>query len=130
MGIYLPHFIRQGLPTLLLRWTYLLSPDFWQSRAIQAYLKWVVSMFPAVPNLKARSSGNATILAEPKNGSGRTVRAILHTPEGYRLTMLTAVTIVEPVLTGQRRAGFITPEGLFDPDTILQIEGVSREDLL
>jgi len=32
-------------------------------------------------------------------------------------------------MAGQRRAGYVTPAGLFGPDMILEIEGVSREDL-
>lgn len=105
-------------------------PGFWQSRAMQAYLKWVVSMFPSGPNQEVRNSASSIILAEAKDSNGEIVRSILHTPEGYRLTTMTAVAIIERVLTGERRAGFVTPAGLYGPDMVLEIEGVSREDLV
>ena len=43
---------------------------------------------------------------------------------------MTAVAIIERVLAGERRAGFVTPAGLYGPDMVLEIEGVSREDLV
>ncbi|OUS06243.1 hypothetical protein A9Q96_09660 [Rhodobacterales bacterium 52_120_T64] len=104
-------------------------PGFWQSRAIQAYLKWIVSFFPEGPNPKANNSASATILAEARNSSGKVIRSILHTPGGYRLTTLSAVAIIERVLAGERQAGFVTPAGLFGPDMVLELDGVSREDL-
>ncbi len=62
--------------------------------------------------------------------SGRTVAARLRTPEGYTLTAITAVMIVQRVLAGQVEAGYRTPAGLYGADLIMEVEGVTREDLV
>jgi len=43
----------------------------------------------------------------------------LRTPDGYTLTALTAVAIVEKVLAGQLTPGFQTPSLAYGPDLII-----------
>ena len=43
--------------------------------------------------------------------------------------MLTALAAVERVLAGAHPPGFQTPSRAYGPDFILDIEGVTREDL-
>jgi short subunit dehydrogenase-like uncharacterized protein len=64
-----------------------------------------------------------------KDGSGRAVASRLRTPEGYTLTALTSLIIVSKVLAGQAPPGFQTPSTAYGPDLILEVEGVTREDL-
>ncbi len=53
--------------------------------------------------------------------------ARLQTPEGYRLTVLTALKAVEKVNQFRIPAGFHTPATAFGHDFITEIEGVKRE---
>jgi short subunit dehydrogenase-like uncharacterized protein len=50
-------------------------------------------------------------------------------PEGYTLTVATALLIVQRVLNGQVAAGFHTPGGLYGPDLICEVPGVVRYDV-
>jgi len=92
-------------------------------RLLQAGLRFL----PEGPNEEQRTQGFALMLAEAFDGT-TTVCAWQRTPEGYHLTMLTAVAIVQRVLAGEVRSGFQTPAGLYGPDFILEFPGVSRED--
>jgi short subunit dehydrogenase-like uncharacterized protein len=55
--------------------------------------------------------------------------SLLQCPEGYTLTALTALAIVEKVLAGQVSPGFQTPSRVYGADLILEIEGVVRSDI-
>ena len=63
------------------------------------------------------------------DADGRRVASRLRGPEAYTLTALTAIAAVEKVLAGGARAGFQTPSRAFDADFVMEIEGVTREDL-
>ena len=49
--------------------------------------------------------------------------------EGYTLTALTALNIAEKILSGNFCAGFQTPAKCYGADLILELEGVTREDI-
>ena len=62
------------------------------------------------------------------DGGGRAT-ARLQGPEGYAFTALAALALTEKVLAGEAVAGFQTPAKAFGPDFVLDIEGVTRENL-
>jgi short subunit dehydrogenase-like uncharacterized protein len=66
---------------------------------------------------------------EVTDEAGGRAESRLHGPEGYTLTMLTALAAVEKALSGSSPAGFQTPSKAYGPDFVLGIEGVKREDL-
>jgi short subunit dehydrogenase-like uncharacterized protein len=66
---------------------------------------------------------------EVTDAAGGRASARMNTPEGYTLTVLTSLAIVERVLRGQAPAGFQTPSRAYGADFVLGIEGVTREDL-
>ncbi|MBA2679010.1 MAG: hypothetical protein H0U76_11525, partial [Ktedonobacteraceae bacterium] len=43
-------------------------------------------------------------------------------------TVLTALTVVERVLSGEVQSGFHTPSQVYGPDLVLSIPGVQRSD--
>lgn len=91
-------------------------------------LAWVRSG-SAGPSAEVRSRARAVLWGEAADeGSGRAV-ARLRTPEGYSLTALTSLAIVERVLRGEAPPGFQTPSRAYGADFVLEIEGVTREDL-
>jgi len=52
----------------------------------------------------------------------------LQGPEGYTLTVLTVLAILERVVAGEAPPGFQTPSMVYGPDLVLTIPGVVRED--
>jgi len=53
----------------------------------------------------------------------------LRTPEGYTLTALAGVEIMQRILGGDLKPGFQTPSTAYGPDFILQFYRVERQDL-
>lgn len=92
-------------------------------------LKWQVRRQPAGPSDAERARGASLLWGEARDEAGRLVASRLRGPEGYTLTALTACAIVQKVLGGVAPIGFQTPSLAFGPDFILEIPGVSREDL-
>lgn len=99
------------------------------SSIAQGFLKKRIKAQPAGPSEGERERGRSFIWGEVKDDAGASVVARLRCPEGYKLTALTALTIVEHVLAGNFSTGFQTPAKAYGADLILEIEGVEREDL-
>ena len=115
-----------------------------QRRLLKAsrYFGWLLALKPVQRSLKSRlrrgapgptervrAQGKSRLVGEAANVSGKTVRSRLTGPEGYTMTAHTAVAALERVLAGEAKPGFQTPSLAFGPDFVLEIEGVSREDL-
>jgi short subunit dehydrogenase-like uncharacterized protein len=77
------------------------------------------------PNAHARETGRMEIWGRVSNAEGDEVTMTLTTPEGYALTVLTALEAVKRVLAEPARGGSFTPAKRFGPDFILGIPGVS-----
>jgi short subunit dehydrogenase-like uncharacterized protein len=84
---------------------------------------------PEGPSEKERNSDRSVFVATVEGRNGTTASARLTTPEGYKLTCLTALLIAEKVLKGKIKTGYTTPAQVYGPDLIMEIEGVKREDL-
>jgi short subunit dehydrogenase-like uncharacterized protein len=98
------------------------------SAPMQAFLKSQIARRPPGPTAEQRTRGQCFLWGEARDAA-RTVVSRQRTPEGYALTALTAVAAAEKVLAGQAPAGFRTPATAYGPDFILEIPGVTREDL-
>ena len=57
------------------------------------------------------------------------VQSRLITPEGYTLTALTGVHMAQKALAGNAPPGYQTPSSAYGPDLIMEIKGVTREEL-
>jgi short subunit dehydrogenase-like uncharacterized protein len=95
---------------------------------VQRYLKARIQAGPPGPTDAERARGKSLLWGEAEDASGRRVVSRLQTPEGYTLTALTSLLIVEKVLAGLAPAGFQTPSKAYGPDLILGIDGVTRTD--
>ncbi len=84
---------------------------------------------PPGPTDEERARGKSLLWGEVTDGQGNRVAARLRGPEGYTLTALTSLAVIEKVLAGQAPAGFQTPAKVFGPDFILELKDVTREDL-
>ena len=94
---------------------------------VQAYLRRKIEARPAGPDEKQRAAAESYIYGEVKDVSGRTRAVRLRTPEGYTLTGMTSLLVVAKVLRGEWKAGYQTPAGLYGPDLIMEVAGVTRE---
>jgi short subunit dehydrogenase-like uncharacterized protein len=80
------------------------------------------------PDEQARERGKSRFWAEASDGKGNKFAARLFGPEGYELTVRTAIECVRRVLNGMSSPGFKTPSLAFGPDLVLAVDGVRRED--
>lgn len=99
------------------------------SAPVQRFLKNRIKAQPAGPSDQERARGASFVWGEVSDDEGRKRVSRLRGPEGYALTAQTALNAVERVLRGDARPGFQTPSLAYGADFILEVEGVTREDL-
>ena len=112
-------FLRATRP---LRWMFRLPPA-------RALLQWLVARRSPGPSAEERARGMSLLWGEARDDAGRTAAARLRGPDGYEITVLTALACAERVLAGGIPKGFQTPSTAFGPDFILELPGITREDL-
>lgn len=83
---------------------------------------------PAGPSAERRARERSRFWAEVSDDAGNTASARLTTPEGYELTVRTALECVARALRGEIRPGFQTPSMAYGADLVLAIDGVQRQD--
>ena len=98
------------------------------SNALQNFLKRQAQSQPAGPSAEERAKGKTVLWGEVTDASGRRATSLLTGPEAYDFTVLTALTVVERVLSGEVQPGFHTPSQVYGPDLVLSIPGVQRSD--
>jgi short subunit dehydrogenase-like uncharacterized protein len=81
------------------------------------------------PDLTMRTRNRSYVWARAANAKGEFKEAWLDTVEGYQLTALVGVRVVEKVLA-QRLVGAHTPAGAFGEDLVMEIETTKRFDAL
>lgn len=94
---------------------------------VQAYIQKQIRKMPEGPSAKDREDCGAEIYGEVTNAAGTKVAALLHTPNGYKLTAISTVLIIKKILAGSAPAGFQTPSTAYTQDLVLEIPGVKRE---
>lgn len=97
--------------------------------AVRALLTRLVRRTVRGPGAEARTRGRSRLWGEVRDDEGLSANARLIGPEGYTLTVRTALAVMERVLKGEAPAGFQTPSLAYGSDFILEIEGVTREDI-
>lgn len=100
------------------------------TRPVQAFLKSRIRARPPGPTDEERARGKGLLWGEAVDDAGHAVTSRLTTPEGYTLTALTSLLIVSKVLAGRAPVGFQTPSTAYGPDLILEVEGVTRADVV
>lgn len=94
----------------------------------QKFLKGRLAKRPAGPTDEKRAKASSYIWGEVSNGS-KTVRALHSMPEGYTLTALSSLKIIEKILQGDYEPGYQTPATAYGADLFLEIPGAKREIL-
>lgn len=118
-----PRLVRWGL-----RSTRFLGPLL-ASGPAQRMLKTAIQRQPPGPTEAQRGRGRARLWGEALDPSGQRRVSRMSTPEAYTLTVLAALAIAEKVLAGQVKPGFQTPSLAYGPDLVLEMPGVTREDV-
>jgi short subunit dehydrogenase-like uncharacterized protein len=99
------------------------------SGPVQRLLKGLIQRQPEGPSDEERAKGFSLLWGEVQDPQGRRAATRMRTPEGYTLTALASLRIVQKVLEGNAPAGFQTPSMAYGPDLVLEVEGVERVDL-
>jgi len=94
-------------------------------RAVKRTLQWWIRQRVTGPSEKIRNEAGAYFWGSVRNAAGESRSAILETPEGYKLTGMTAVECMKRVMDGDVEPGAWTPAGAFGSDFIKDFEGVS-----
>jgi len=117
-----PSLYRMMLTSRYLGWFLSLPP-------VQNFQKRAIAKRPPGPTDLQRQQGISLLWGEVEDQVGNKLASRLQCPEGYTLTAMTAVTILEKVLASEVKVGFQTPSLAYGADLILSIEGVVREDI-
>jgi short subunit dehydrogenase-like uncharacterized protein len=96
---------------------------------VQRFLKKRIKAQPPGPSEAERAGGASFVWGEVEDDAGQKSSSRLRGPDGYTLTAMTALAAIERVLGGAAPPGFQTPSLAYGADFILEIEGVTREDL-
>jgi short subunit dehydrogenase-like uncharacterized protein len=81
------------------------------------------------PSDSARARTRSLLWGEVVAPDGRSAESVLHGPDGYTMTALTAVLLARKALAGDAPAGFQTPSRAYGADVILEVPGIVRTDI-
>lgn len=95
---------------------------------MQALLKKRIQRRMPGPTEEDRANSKCFLWGEAEDDRGQRVVSRLRGPEGYTLTVLAALAVVERVLAGEAPTGFQTPALAYGPDFGLELAGVVRDD--
>lgn len=98
------------------------------TKPIQDYLQSQIP--PGGPSDEERAKGKTLLWGEAEDPNGNRVESRMTAPEGYTMTALTALNIVQKILDGNFKPGYQTPAGAYGADLVLEIEGVTRQDIV
>ncbi len=100
------------------------------TKVVQDLLKSRIRSGPPGPTDEQRARGLSLLWGEVSDDARGRAVSRLQTPEGYTLTVLAALAIVDKVLGGAAPVGFQTPARAYGADFVLGLEGVERVDEL
>jgi short subunit dehydrogenase-like uncharacterized protein len=109
-------------PGAFKRW--LLGRGFMQSK-----LKRRIEAMPEGPNDAQRKEGYAIIVAEALNAKGERITSRLRTPEGYTMTAMASLEILQRLFKGEGAMGYQTPSRVFGAGFITEFDGCTLQDI-
>ncbi|SMD34830.1 Uncharacterized conserved protein [Reichenbachiella faecimaris] len=96
---------------------------------VQNYLQSKVKKTVTGPSEQMREDSHCYLWGEVRNAFGKSQSARLITPEGYKLTAITSLMIIEELSKKISDLGYQTPSMLYGADFILNVENTKREDI-
>ena len=97
------------------------------TKPVQEYLQKQIP--PGGPSDEERAKGKTYLWGVARDLNGNRVESRLQTPEGYTTTALAALNIAQKILDGNFQPGFQTPAKAYGADLVLEIDGVTRQDV-
>ena len=107
------------------RFSRLLQP-FLRLRFVQNFIKGQIEKKVEGPSQEKRDQQHVHIWGEVRNATGKTISARITTANGYTVTQLAPVAIVEHLLRHDVPAGSITPALLMGKDFVSRLDGSSE----
>ncbi len=93
-------------------------------RFVQNFMKKQIDKKVRGPDLNARSSANTAVWGEVKNAQGKVINGRMTVPNGYTLTVLSSLAVVD-FLERNTASGSFTPSTLIGADFVTSLPGVS-----
>ena len=81
------------------------------------------------PTDDERAKGKTLMWGQASDLNGNRVVSRQQGPEGYTITAIAALNIAEKILAGNFTPGYQTPARAYGADLVLEIDGVSRQDV-
>lgn len=100
-----------------------------KSGLVKSYLRSRIKKAPAGPNAQEREDGYVMVWGKVWDAAGNVAEARIKTPEGYKLTAITAVEICKRVINQHTMSGFYTPSLSFGHTLISEVSGALFEDI-
>jgi len=100
-----------------------------RTKAVRDFLKRRIEKGAHGPSDSKRNKARSYFWGKATNAAGKSCVTIQETPEGYTLTAMTSVAIVQKILNGNFKTGYQTPSMAYGADFILETEGCVRKDL-
>ena len=105
------------------------------------YLGWLLATGPVQnylqkkipaggPSDEERAAGKTLLWGEASDADGNRVESRMRGPEGYTLTAIAALNIAEKILDGNFMPGYQTPAKVYGAALVLEIEGVTRQEVV
>ncbi len=126
----IPHIeTYMALPQKTIKMLKFINPIKWifNWSLIKRYLENKINQLPEGPSFEERHNSEMKIYGEVKNGAGHQMAALLTTPNGYSLTALSVLLIMQKILEGNAPIGFQTPSTAYTENLVMEIPGVVRE---
>jgi len=112
----------------LLKWQFLYN---WILRTsfVRKWTKRQIRQKPAGPSDEMRAKAMSLVWGRVTNAAGETRSVRMRCPEGYSLTAISSLLITKKVLEGNLKTGYQTPAAVYGADLVLEIPGVTREQV-
>ncbi len=95
------------------------------SAPVQSYFQWQVKRLPRGATAEQRARSTSFVWGEVRDDAGQAITARFTAPDGYTLTVLTTLAIVEKALGGHAPIGFQTPARAYGPQLIFDMPEVT-----
>jgi short subunit dehydrogenase-like uncharacterized protein len=100
---------------------------FLRTKFLRQYVQNKINKRPPGPGDEQRSKATSLVWGQVRNAEGKKATVRLSGPEGYTLTTLAALIIVQKVLNGNLSPGYQTPASAYGENLVMAIPGVKRE---
>lgn len=96
---------------------------------VRGLVKKKIDKSPAGLDDSKREKSISLVWGQVTDGTGNVKTARLSAPDAYTLTALSCLLITRKVLDGVFKTGYQTPAGAYGEDLVMEIEGVTRENV-